>query len=331
MILHEQQQVKLLDFGMASRQPATTDSKTASSQALATGGLEWSAAASTAADSNAQSQPLLSLASANDWSQHTPKVWLKAPCLTWHRNYSVRALRPAPPVIFLVLVFYWRKFFTGNTRFYAPMLRQILQAIAGHQLRLAPVSSQQVPTALQQLIRQCLAPDASARPASMALVWQQLNSLLQQQQRKLSLGRWYQFSRWQFWLPLVCLALLLMLWLGKASVGREDILGGGQTLALLPFENIGADPALDGFIKGLGLSLSHDLALLGEQNQDYWVIPAEISQLKQPSVGALHRQFAVDLVVQGSVQHLGATRRLSLALVNASNNRVIRAQSWICH
>jgi tetratricopeptide (TPR) repeat protein len=160
----------------------------------------------------------------------------------------------------------------------------------------------------------------------MALVWQQLHSLLQQQQRKLSLGRWYQFSRWQFWLPLVCLALLLMLWLGKASVGREDILGGGQTLALLPFENIGADPALDGFIKGLGLSLSHDLALLGEQNQDYWVIPAaEISQLKQPSVAALHRQFAVDLVLQGSMQHLGATRRLSLALVNASNNRVIRS------
>lgn len=327
MILHEQQQVKLLDFGMASRQPATTDSKTASSQALATGvSAELSAAASTAADSNAQSQPLLSLASANDWSQHTTQSVVKGtlPYLA-PELLSAGAQASAASDIFSFGILLAEIFYRQH-----PFLRAdaaaTLQAIAGHQLRLAPVSSQQVPTALQQLIRQCLAPDASARPASMALVWQQLHSLLQQQQRKLSLGRWYQFSRWQFWLPLVCLALLLMLWLGKASVGREDILGGGQTLALLPFENIGADPALDGFIKGLGLSLSHDLALLGEQNQDYWVIPAaEISQLKQPSVGALHRQFAVDLVVQGSVQHLGATRRLSLALVNASNNRVIRS------
>ncbi len=327
MILHEQQQVKLLDFGMASRQSQTTDSKTASSQALAAGvSAELSAAASTAADSSAQSQPLLSLASANDWSQHTTQSVVKGtlPYLA-PELLSAGAQASAASDIFSFGILLAEIFYRQH-----PFLRAdaaaTLQAIAGHQLRLAPVSSQQVPAALQQLIRQCLAPDASARPASMALVWQQLHSLLQQQQRKLSLGRWYQFSRWQFWLPLVCLALLLMLWLGKASVGREDILGGGQTLALLPFENIGADPALDGFIKGLGLSLSHDLALLGEQNQDYWVIPAaEISQLKQPSVGALHRQFAVDLVVQGSVQHLGATRRLSLSLVNASNNRVIRS------
>lgn len=327
MILHEQQQVKLLDFGMASRQSQTTDGKTVSSQALAAGiSAELSAAASTAADSSAQSQPLLSLASANDWSQHTTQSVVKGtlPYLA-PELLSAGAQASAASDIFSFGILLAEIFYRQH-----PFLRAdaaaTLQAIAGHQLRLAPVSSQQVPTALQQLIRQCLAPDASARPASMALVWQQLHSLLQQQQRKLSLGRWYQFSRWQFWLPLVCLALLLMLWLGKASVGREDILGGGQTLALLPFENIGADPALDGFIKGLGLSLSHDLALLGEQNQDYWVIPAaEISQLKQPSVGALHRQFAVDLVLQGSVQHLGATRRLSLALVNASNNRVIRS------
>lgn len=327
MILHEQQQVKLLDFGMASRQSQTTDSKTASSQALAAGiSAELSAGVSTAADSSAQSQPLLSLASANDWSQHTTQSVVKGtlPYLA-PELLSAGAQASAASDIFSFGILLAEIFYRQH-----PFLRAdataTLQAIAGHQLRLAPVSSQQVPTALQQLIRQCLALDASARPASMALVWQQLHSLLQQQQRKLSLGRWYQFSRWQFWLPLVCLALLLMLWLGKASVGREDILGGGQTLALLPFENIGADPALDGFIKGLGLSLSHDLALLGEQNQDYWVIPAaEISQLKQPSVAVLHRQFAVDLVLQGSVQHLGATRRLSLALVNASNNRVIRS------
>jgi serine/threonine protein kinase/tetratricopeptide (TPR) repeat protein len=320
MILHEQQQVKLLDFGMASREQPTSS---ANSQTLTAG---MSTGASTDADRNAQSQPLLSLASANDWSQHTTQSVVKGtlPYLA-PELLSAGAQASAASDIFSFGILLAEIFYRQH-----PFLRAdaaaTLQAIAEHQLLLVPVSSQQVPKALQQLIRQCLAPDASDRPASMALVWQQLHSLLQQQQRKLSLGRWYQFSRWQFWLPLVCLALLLMLWLGKASVGREDILGGGQTLALLPFENIGADPALDGFIKGLGLSLSHDLALLGEQNQDYWVIPAaEISQLKQPSVGALHRQFAVDLVLQGSVQHLGATRRLSLALVNASNNRVIRS------
>jgi tetratricopeptide (TPR) repeat protein len=323
MILHERQQVKLLDFGMASREQPTSSANTASSQTLAAG---MSTGASTDASSSAHPQPLLVLSSANDWSQHTTQSVVKGtlPYLA-PELLSAGAQASAASDIFSFGILLAEIFYRQH-----PFLRAdaaaTLQAIAGHQLRLAPVSSQQVPKALQQLIRQCLASNASDRPASMALVWQQLHSLLQQQQRKLSLGRWYQFSRWQFWLPLVCLALLLMLWLGKASVGREDILGGGQTLALLPFENIGADPALDGFIKGLGLSLSHDLALLGEQNQDYWVIPAaEISQLKQPSVAALHRQFAVDLVLQGSVQHLGATRRLSLALVNASNNRVIRS------
>lgn len=297
MLLSKQQQIKLLDFGMASRQCGLPFAEAAAAE-LQTPGA--------------------------DWSQQTTQGALKgtlpylAPELT-----EVNAQASVQSDIFSFGVMLYQLSF-GVHPFLQATAVQTLQAIKEHrQLQLPPSS---LPPALLKIIRQCLAAAPLARPASMQQVVQALQQLQRELKQRARLGWLYPLTRTVVWLPLLLLTMAGSLYLGKTSVDRDDVLGNGQTLALLPFENIGADPALDGFIKGLSLSLSHDLSLLGEQNQDYWVIPAaEISQLQQPSVADLHRQFAVDLVLQGSVQHLGATRRLRLALVNASNNRVIRS------
>ncbi|RVU41747.1 serine/threonine-protein kinase [Rheinheimera riviphila] len=299
MVLSKHQQIKLLDFGMASRQSLPQLSATAAISSIKT-------------------------ATGADWSQHTTQGALKgtlpylAPELT-----EVNAQASVQSDIFSFGVMLYQLCF-GVHPFLQATAAQTLQAINDHREVQLPPSS--LPPALLKLIRHCLAAVPAARPASMQQVLQVLQPLQRDISQRARLGWLYPLTRKAVWVPLLILTLAGSLYLGKSSVGRDDVLGDGQTLALLPFENIGADPALDGFIKGLSLSLSHDLSLLGEQNQDYWVIPAaEISQLQQPSVADLHRQFAVDLVLQGSMQHLGATRRLRLALVNASNNRVIRS------
>ena len=62
---------------------------------------------------------------------------------------------------------------------------------------------------------------------------------------------------------------------------------------------------------------------MSRQNNS-WVIPAaELAKIKDPTVENIYKKHNVDLVISGSVQHLGAQRRLIINLLNAQDTRVI--------
>jgi len=74
--------------------------------------------------------------------------------------------------------------------------------------------------------------------------------------------------------------------------------------------------------------LSSDLAEVGYQQGDgtTWVLPAsEIRRLEDPSVKGIYNEYGVDLIVTGSIQHMGSTRSVNLSLVNGADGRQLKS------
>ena len=74
--------------------------------------------------------------------------------------------------------------------------------------------------------------------------------------------------------------------------------------------------------------LSSDLAEVGYQQGDgsTWVLPSsEIRQMDDPSISGIYNKYGVDVVVTGSIQHMGSTRSIQLSLVNAKDGRVLKS------
>ena len=101
-----------------------------------------------------------------------------------------------------------------------------------------------------------------------------------------------------------------------------------KKIAFLPFDNISGDPVLQIFSDGIATMLSSDLAEVGYQQGDgsTWVLPtSEIRKLEDPSVNGIYNKYGVDVIVTGSIQHMGSTRSLHLTLVNGIDGRVLKS------
>jgi serine/threonine protein kinase/Flp pilus assembly protein TadD len=102
-------------------------------------------------------------------------------------------------------------------------------------------------------------------------------------------------------------------------------LSDATTVAMLPFDNISGDPLLQLFSDGLAVTLGNDLAQAGRERGNSWVIPSTtISRMKDPTVQQLSDKYGVDLVLTGSVQHLGSTRSLALNLLDGKDGRQLK-------
>jgi serine/threonine-protein kinase len=146
---------------------------------------------------------------------------------------------------------------------------------------------------------------------------------------------WWQQRHWLFKLALVLPMILVLSWSVKETIfpPTTDELVERQLLeatkiALLTFENISGDPLLQLFNDGLVTTLSSDLAKAGrEQGEgEIWVIPSsEVRRMKEPSVQKISDKFGVDLILTGSIQHMGTTRLLVLNLLNAKDGRQLKS------
>jgi serine/threonine protein kinase/Flp pilus assembly protein TadD len=95
-------------------------------------------------------------------------------------------------------------------------------------------------------------------------------------------------------------------------------------IALLPFDNISGDPLLQAFIDGLTVNLNSDLTTAAYEQKEApaWIIPPnEIRKLGTPNVQLIHKKYAVDLVLTGSIQNLGTNQSIHLNLMDASDGR----------
>ncbi|PWK54358.1 serine/threonine-protein kinase [Pleionea mediterranea] len=180
---------------------------------------------------------------------------------------------------------------------------------------------------LKKLIIDCLSKTSEQRPAfeQIELI---LNKLHQAEVDRTLKNRSYWTSSWR--LPAIITGLIFLVassafYLLKPILSdRDHIFAQGKKLAVLPFDNLSADPMIDIFSKGLTFDLSNQLSEISSENNS-WVIPAsEFFKLKDTSTSEVYRKHNVDWVIKGSVQHFGNERLLSVQLLNASDSRVVK-------
>jgi serine/threonine protein kinase/tetratricopeptide (TPR) repeat protein len=307
MVCLPSQQVKILDFGMASRQRRLQQQAETQGAGL---------------------PPMLSSQLNTQWSQHTTAHQIRgtlpymAPeLLQSDEDATIQSDIFAFGVLLYEICYGVHPFLRENAD-------ETMQAIL-QQVKRQPEQIPALPQSLKKLIEQCMAANPAQRPmdlTSVALLLKKLQQELFQRQR---LGVWYPLVRWQFWASLAPLLLILSLWLGQQSVDKQSLLSQGKTIALVPLQNIGADPSVQQFLTGMSLSLSQDLAQIGQHNGNVWVLPpAELAELKEVSTRAIYQQFQTELVISGSLQHLGNTRRLSLNLQNGADGRILKTAEF---
>ena len=103
-------------------------------------------------------------------------------------------------------------------------------------------------------------------------------------------------------------------------------------VAVLPFENIGSDPANEAVAQGLMESMTSKLSNLGAGQQSLWVVPSNVvhsSKVNDPSAAA--RDLGATLVVMGTLQRSGQDVHLTVNLIDAKNLRQIGSASLEDH
>jgi len=131
-----------------------------------------------------------------------------------------------------------------------------------------------------------------------------------------------------WWLGSFAAAAVLLVLLSLIPAIRDGI--GGlfgrheEHIAVLPFENVGNDPANEAVSEGLMDSLSSRLTNLDVGQQSVWVVPAsEIRRLKVADPGAALRQLGATMVVKGSIAREGNDVHLTVNLINTKTLRQV--------
>jgi serine/threonine protein kinase/tetratricopeptide (TPR) repeat protein len=98
-------------------------------------------------------------------------------------------------------------------------------------------------------------------------------------------------------------------------------------VVVLPFSNVGSDPANAALCEGLMETLTGNLSSFEQSQSSLWVVPASEVRVRNVSSAAdARRLFGVNLVVTGSVQRAGSSVRLVVSLVDAASLRQLGSQ-----
>ena len=95
-------------------------------------------------------------------------------------------------------------------------------------------------------------------------------------------------------------------------------------IAVLPFENIGNNPADEPVAQGLMDSLTSKLSNLGTSQQTLWVLPASVVvSRKVTDPATAFRELGATLVVTGSIHRVSQVVHLTVNLIDTQNLRQI--------
>lgn len=93
-------------------------------------------------------------------------------------------------------------------------------------------------------------------------------------------------------------------------------------VAVLPFTNLGNDPANEALADGLMDSLAGELSNLKVGDKSLWVVPtSEVRRLKVTDPSAALSQLGATMVVKGSVAREGQDVRLNVSLIDTRDLR----------
>ncbi len=135
-------------------------------------------------------------------------------------------------------------------------------------------------------------------------------------------------SKWNRWLAAVGGVVVVLAVLSFVPPVRDRIAGwfgrAEEHIAVLPFENVGHDPANEAVSDGLMDSLSSRLTNLEVGKQSLWVVPpTEVRRHKITDPASALRELGATVVVEGSLQRDGQTIHLTVNLVNTKTLRQI--------
>ena len=234
---------------------------------------------------------------------------------------------------------------TGHNPFQRENMSGVVMAI----LEQPPTSVDTVPPELAQILYRCLAKDTTRRYATCQELLDDLELLAPTHGSKpaAALPKSREFRRYmedasasrqslqmaikrerKGWIAAVAVLLLVALLFAIPSV-RERIgnkLFGHveKHIAVLPFDNVGNNPATEAISQGFMDSLTSGLSNIDAPNQSLWVVPASVVRarnVQDPS--AALRDLGVNLVVKGSIQRDGQDIRLTLNLIDTQHLRQI--------
>ncbi|MGA8222112.1 MAG: protein kinase [Candidatus Acidiferrales bacterium] len=136
------------------------------------------------------------------------------------------------------------------------------------------------------------------------------------------------------WLVLgIAAALIVAAGLSFVPSIRERFAGSiaassQKHIAVLPFDNIGNDPANEPLAEGLMDSLAGKLSNLDVGQQSLWVVPAsEVRRRKITDPEGALRDLGATLAVKGSIQRDGQDVHLTVNLIDTKNMRQIGSAS----
>ncbi|MGH9523372.1 MAG: protein kinase domain-containing protein, partial [Terriglobales bacterium] len=135
-------------------------------------------------------------------------------------------------------------------------------------------------------------------------------------------------SRWHPWLIGLGIAVVVLAALSFVPMVRDRVTGlfarPVEHIAVLPFENVGNDPANEAVSAGLMDSMASRLTNLEVGKESLWVVPtSEVRRQKITDPGSALRELGATIAVQGSLQRDGQTIHMTVNLINTKNLRQI--------
>lgn len=134
--------------------------------------------------------------------------------------------------------------------------------------------------------------------------------------------------RWHRWLLAFGVTALILAVLSLVPAVRDRVSGlfarHEEHIAVLPFENVGNDPANEAVSAGLMDSLASRLTNLEVGNKSLWVIPtSEVRRRKITDPAAARQDLGATIAVQGSMQRDGQMVRMTVNLIDTKTLRQI--------
>lgn len=222
---------------------------------------------------------------------------------------------------------------TGSRPFRRGTAAQTLAAIIEDEPRPVPSLNRKVPPALEAVIRRCLRKEPDERYAST----DELARALKEARDQFSPGKLVHVPRWALApvLAFVCLLVAGSIWtIAPRLPERLHVwLPLVQTveakqLAVLPFTNVGNDPASQAFCDGLVEILSSKLSQVEQFQKALRVVPAtDVLREGIVSVREARHTFGVNLVITGSVQRTDDHVRMTINLVDPQALRQLKSKT----
>ena len=189
-----------------------------------------------------------------------------------------------------------------------------------------------LPAELIAIVDKLLQVEPSARYQSAAELAQELNVIDEKINHK---KNWWQQQHWLMKVVIAMPLMVILAWSIRSVLfppSTQELIARqlleSKKIAFLPFDNISGDPVLQIFSDGIATMLSSDLAEVGYQQGDgtTWVLPiSDIRNLEDPTIAGIYNKYGVDVIITGSIQHMGSTRNIHLSLINGADGRQLKS------